>query len=120
MILRYRSAEGNAVDSEELSYSYLGGGVQYDPPNTYGLVSKYMPLTMGDIFAACVLFLAESQVEQGFFVRKYYLQITQIASPKEKTDAITARHKEVDRWLQKLKTRYVSSVQLLKHYGMHQ
>ncbi len=58
-----------------LSYSYLGRSSQYDPPDTYAIVSKDMPLPMADLFIAVVLFL----IMLGFiayFLRSMYREET--------------------------------------------
>ena len=50
----------NAVDPDEwLCYSYIGGGVPFDPPHGYGLVNKNMTLEAADRFMALTIFSPE-------------------------------------------------------------
>ena len=53
-----------------LAYSYLGGGVDWQPPWTYPLVSRNMPLYIADRYFALIIFLAEVHIRDDMFVRK--------------------------------------------------
>ena len=57
-------------------------------------------------------------MEQGFFVRKYHMQLTQVMSVKERSDAIAARNRAVEAQLKALKHIHGSGKQLLEHCGV--
>ena len=107
-------------EATELSYSYIGGGTAYDPPNTYGLVSKRMPLAMADTFLALILFLRGGSVDPQMFIRTAQTQLRQTVSPEEATKDTTERVQEVQQRLQNLHQTYQTPTDLLTRYGLSQ
>ena len=101
-----------------MSYSYLGGGSQYDPPNTYGIVSKNMPLPMADMLAAVVLFLTGGNVDEEFFVRIIYAQISRTITKDERAGQIRERKEHVRQRLEVLRHTYSSGMHLLGACGV--
>ena len=106
-------------EATELSYSYLGGGIEYDPPNTYGIVSKSMPLAMADMFTAVVLFLTGGEVEQEFFIRTTYAQIRHTVTKEERTNEIKERVRKVQQRFESLRQQHQTGLRLLSHCGVN-
>ena len=107
-------------EAAELSYSYIGGGTAYDPPNTYGLVSKRMPLAMADTFLALILFMRGGEVDPRMFIRTAQTQLRHTVSPEEATKDTTERMQEVQQRLQNLHQTYQTPTDLLTRYGLSQ
>ena len=105
-------------EATELSYSYLGGGTAYDPPNTYGMVSKRMPLAMADTFLAVVLFLSGGNIDRQFFIRTTQAQIRHAVSRNEAANDTDERVREVRQRLEHLQRTYETPHHLLSHYGI--
>ena len=60
----------SVADSGPVAYSYVGGGVEWQPPATYALVSRDLPLHIADRYVALVTFLAGGILRKEMFVRK--------------------------------------------------
>ena len=52
------------------SYSYVGGGVPTDPPNVYGLVSRYMPRRLAIIYLSIIMLISGGEAREYMFIRK--------------------------------------------------
>ena len=52
------SESGDADIWQDLCYSYLGGGVPWDPPFSYWIVSKRLLFSLADCLLAVCLFLS--------------------------------------------------------------
>ena len=106
-------------EATELSYSYLGGGITYDPPNTYGMVSKRMPLAMADTFLAVVLFLSGGKVDRQFFIRTTQAQIRHAVTRNEAANETDERVRGVRQRLENLQRDYETPLRLLSHCGIN-
>ena len=70
--------------STNIAYSYLGGGVEWQPPSTYALVTRGMPLHIADRYFALLTFLARGSVYKHTFVRKQRAKHRQQLDEEEK------------------------------------
>ena len=62
--------------SEVLGYSYLGGGVPFDPPYGFGLVSRRLPLPVADrLFAVCLYLSGMRHVDAGRITKCFVRRI---------------------------------------------
>ena len=57
-------------------YTYMGGGVEYQPENTYALVYKYLPLGVARRLYALWMLTLRSEVDEHVMVRKQNRKVT--------------------------------------------
>ena len=93
------------------SYSYVGGGVPSDPPNVYGLVSRYMPHRLAVIYVSVVMLISGGQPQEYMFVRKRKLAFQAEISQHEEHIALERARKvaEVSLYLRKLRETYADA-----------
>ena len=60
----------SVADTGQIAYSYIGRGVEWQPPETYALVCRDLPLHIADRYVALVTFLAGGILRKEMFVRK--------------------------------------------------
>ena len=76
---------------ERLSYTYMGGGVTWQPPNTYAMVTRDLPLHVADRFMAMLAFVANVELRKDMFVRKQNSDVSRRLNISEKEEQITIR-----------------------------
>ena len=76
---------------ERLSYTYMGGGVTWQPPNTYAMVTRDLPLHVADRFMAMLAFVANVELCKDMFVRKQNSDVSRRLNISEKEENITIR-----------------------------
>ena len=81
----------NTPRSTNVAYSYLGGGVEWQPPSTYALVTRGMPLHIADRYFALLTFLAGGSVHNSMFVRKQRAKHGQQLNEDQKNRSIEER-----------------------------
>ena len=79
------------------SYSYLGGGVGSDPPDAFGMVSRYMPMNIAIPYAALIAFITGSDVDKACFIRRPFnnFEMEPEDMDTERTRQIETRRTEV-------------------------
>ena len=82
------SAEGV---EKRLSYTYIGGGVPWEPPFTYPLVTRELSLEVADRLMAVFVCLGLTNLSRDLFVRKQNTDMSSRLSLSDKEDEITAR-----------------------------
>ena len=85
------SRTANTPRSTNVAYSYLGGGVEWQPPSTYALVTRGMPLHIADRYFALLTFLARGSVQPEMFVRKQRAKHGQQLNKDDKNRSIEER-----------------------------
>jgi hypothetical protein len=101
-------------DRQWLSYSYLGGGVTWDPPFGYGLVSRHLPLRVADRFLALLLFVSGGEPVRETFVRRTPIaSVTENMTAMEKEECIAKRIGQVTKHLQRFRDVYSTVQQLV-------
>ena len=76
---------------ECLSYTYMGGGVTWQPPNTYAMVTRDLPLHVADRFMAMLACVANVELRKDMFVRKQNSDVSRRLNISEKEEQITIR-----------------------------
>ena len=76
---------------ECLSYTYMGGGVTWQPPNTYAMVTRDLPLHVADRFMAMLACVANVELCKDMFVRKQNSDVSRRLNISEKEENITIR-----------------------------
>jgi hypothetical protein len=74
-----------------VSYTYLGGGVTWQPPHTYPLVTRELSLGVADLLMAVFVCLCNTTLSRNMVVRKQNSNIAKRLSPEQKEAEITAR-----------------------------
>ena len=82
------SAEGV---EKRFSYTYIGGGVPWQPQFTYPLVTRELSLEVVDRLMAVFVCLGLTKLSRDMFVRKQNTDISSRLSLSDKEDEITAR-----------------------------
>ena len=96
--------------SKWMSYSYIGGGLEWDPPHAFGLVNKSCPLHIADRLLALILFLSDGTVLRDFFtVKSCARPSADKPSPEEEQLAILERELQVARHLRYLTDHFASA-----------
>ena len=98
-------------------YAYLGGGVTWDPPFSYGLVYRELPIQFAERLVAVILFFAEGIVDTDMIAVKPSNNPQSKLSPKEKGERVAQAAKNVSCHLSTLKERFPSRFSLLQHFG---
>ena len=110
------AANNPASEMKSLSYSYLGGGVPWDPPHGHGLVSRGVPLPLAERYLAVVLFFSNGSVMKEFFCSR---SAANTGSDKElKELEINQSAANVTFHLQQLRWRFGTIANLLKALDM--
>ena len=89
-----------------MAYSYLGGGVEWQPPSTYPLVTRGLNLECADRYHALLTFLGNGKVNADMFVCKRSANPTQRLTNSEKILSIEARVKACKSYLQELRGQF--------------
>ena len=89
-----------------MAYSYLGGGVEWQPPSTYPLVTRGLNLECADRYHALLTFLGNGKVNADMFVCKRSANPTQRLTNSEKILSIEARVKACKSYLQELRDQF--------------
>ena len=113
LICATTSVGGANASPTQLAYSYIGGGVTWQPPATYALVSRGMPLHVADRYLALVTFLAGGAIIEDMFVRKQNAKVTEKLTVEEKTVRIRERVSACGIHLRHLRTRSCTVKSLL-------
>jgi hypothetical protein len=97
-----------------LLYAYTGGGVPYQPPNTYALVFKHMPLRVARRALALLLYHTGAPVDETMFVCKQSSNQAQQLSSEEKRHEVELEVESVHDYLSELNAEGVQvAVQLI-------
>ena len=72
----------------ELMYHYIGGGVPFQPPNTYALVYKSLPHHVARRLLALYQVLTETSPHETVYVRKQNNNLAQKLTLSEKEECI--------------------------------
>jgi hypothetical protein len=110
------AANNPASEMKSRSYSYLGGGVPWDPPHGHGLVSRGVPIQTAERYLAVVLFFSKGTVNKECFIHRGAANTVREKEAKElqisqSVDRVTAH-------LQLLHNRFGSSRDLLKECNL--
>jgi len=103
-----------SADGERLSYSYLGGGLEWDPPHAYGLVFRGVPLYLADRLVAMLHFFTKTHVDEQMFGLRPSSDPSRKKSPTHKEQAVQKRVISVNLHLRSLRTRFKSRFDFLK------
>jgi hypothetical protein len=110
------SADDSASKINSLSYSFLGGGVPFEPPHGHGLVSRGVPLPLAERYLAVVLFFSNGSVMKECFCSR---SAANTGSDKElKELEINQSAANVTFHLQQLRWRFGTIANLLKAFDM--
>ena len=112
-MLLTHSTKTEQADEEVLSEAYIGKHNPYDPPDTYAIVCKGMPLPMADMFAAVVLFLTGGDIEEELFIRFDHMQVKPNETKEDRDAEIAERVGNVKHRLQILHNAFATSMELL-------
>ena len=99
---------------DTLAYSYLGGGVTWDPPFGYGIVSKRLPLHVADRLLAVVLFVSGGDPRANCFVRRVDWASAKCQPRAEMEEEIAERMRSVTFYLKELRHTFKSFPRLLQ------
>jgi rubrerythrin len=94
-----------------LAYSYMACGLKWDPPHTYSLLSKALPLNVADCVMAVYLFISGGWVDKDHFLYAPKLNTT-----KQSADdrvLVQARAAAVSEHLQNLRNQFRTAAHLL-------
>ena len=108
----------NTPPSTNVAYSYLGGGVEWQPPSTYALVTRGMPLRIADRYFALLTFLAGGSVHNHTFVRKQRAKNRQQLDEDDKNRSIGDRVRECTRHINYLRRWFGTPGYLLQWSGI--
>ena len=86
-----REAQVLQNSDERLSYTYMGGGVTWQPPNTYAMVTRDLPLHVADRFMAMLACVANVEPCNNMFVRKQNANVSRRLHITEKEEQIKIR-----------------------------
>ena len=79
-------------------YTYLGGGVQHQPPQGYGWVFRGLPLELADCLCALVSVYTESNPDYQFIVPKKAMEaVARETAVNQRLDKIQSIRKEMSR-----------------------
>ena len=117
------SESGDADIWQDLCYSYLGGGVPWDPPFSYGLVSKRLPFPLADRLLAVCLFLSgrrdvDDRTLTKCFVRRIDVTGDSSVSDEQSEHEIEERVRAVDVHLCELQLKFWSFHYLFGTFGL--
>ena len=112
------SRTANTPRSTNVAYSYLGGGVEWQPPSTYALVTRGMPLRIADRYFALLTFLAGGSVHNDTFVRKQRAKHRQQLTEDDKNRSIGDRVHECKRHITYLHRSFQTPQYLLQRSGI--
>ena len=100
-----------------LAYTYIGGGVPWQPPFTFPLVTKELPIAFADHMMAVFVALGWTHVSVGatedIFVRRQNRDVKDVLSCEEKQRAIATRKEAIQLRAIALKERYETAQHLL-------
>ena len=99
-------------------YAYLGGGVPWDPPFSYGLVFRELPFHVAERLAAVILFLAQGVVGPEMIAMKPAADPSRKCSPGEKDELWRERVVNITRHLSALRNSFPTRQELLGYCGM--
>ena len=91
---------------ESCIYSYIGGGVPFQPPFAYGYVCRYMPLDIAQSLMATCLFFAGSKPEKRMFMYRVPNTMTLTIKKQEIDEKIDSMFDAVSLKLASLESRY--------------
>ena len=79
------------ANGERLSYSYLGGGLEWDPPHAFGLVFRNMPLHLADRLLAVLHYVTSTAVDKAMFGVRPCADPLRKKTPAQKKEAVQNR-----------------------------
>ena len=113
-----RAKTTSAPRNTNIAYSYLGRGVEWQPPSTDALVTGGMPLRIADRYFALLTFLAGGSVHNDIFERKQRAKNRQQLNEDDKHRSIRNRVYECTYHIKQLHRWFASPKHLLQWSGI--
>lgn len=88
------AVSGNG-EEKRLSYTYIGGGVTWQPPHSFPLVTRDLPLIVADRLMAIFALLGTTSLSRDLFVRRQNAELSDRLSPSDKEDEISDRLEQI-------------------------
>ena len=101
-----------------IAYSYIGEPVEWQPPSTYPLVTRRMPLHAADRYFALLTFLARGSVRQAMFVRKTSPDTTKQLDTEDKRCSLRDRVSACNKHFEHLRKRFGDPQKLMSWSGV--
>lgn len=110
------AVEGNS--SVLISYSYLGGGLQWDPPHGYGLVTRKSSLKVVDMYCALCVFLSSGTLDRDMFWFVPPDKLRERPTMKQMRESVEKRFAAVLKHLNTLRDKFENAAGLVQRCGL--
>ena len=96
-----------------ISYSYLGGGLEWDPPHGYGLVTRKASLKVADMYCALCVFLSSGTLDRDMFWFVPPDKLRERLTMKQMRESVEQRFAAVLEHLETLRNKYTHAARLV-------